>query len=150
MTIGAIVLDWFQPDRPIVGSSTLQLVARIQDAIQPSAQRNPSERPWQEIQIAPLNLADRADWHFIVEEDGQFAPTESWQTQRTVGDQGVVRIGLRTPDDSRRVTPKQWQETVQLVRSLQHMYDIPSQRTVPSRLLSAIRPVGGSPPRPAR
>jgi hypothetical protein len=139
MTIGAAVLDWFQPAHQAGATPRRQLIAQIREAIHQPAEGSALPQRWHAIRVDPQRGADRtaqAPAHFVVDPDGHWSLTEHWNNQQPLGEEGVVRIGLRTPPNSNQITPVQWVETRQLIGSLQDMCHITRQGLILSKALA--------------
>jgi hypothetical protein len=120
MTAGAFFLDWMRPDHRTDQPPAIELMARGAGPL-----------VWREIQLDASLQSRKPDpdvFHFVVYPNGDPAQTESWQAQRALGRDGVVRIGLLAASTSRIVTPMQEATARELVSSLQAEYDIPGQR----------------------
>ena len=132
MTIGAALLDWFQPNRVDADTPRRQLIAQIRDAINPAAGNSTPAEKWHTIRAVPMATGDAIRAHFLVDRDGTWDATTQWQSQKNVGESGVIRIGLKTPSGSCEITGAQWSSTCQLRNNLQEMYKITRERFVPS------------------
>jgi len=132
MTVGAALLDWFQPNRVDADTPRTQLIAQIRDAISPAASKTTPAEKWHTIRAVPMAAGDASRAHFLVNRDGTWDATAQWQAQKNVGEPGVIRIGLETPSGSGEVTGAQWSATCQLRNNLQEMYKITRERFVPS------------------
>lgn len=124
MTIGAAVLDWFEPKRPDASTPRRQLIAEIRKAIDPAAEGSTLTAKWQTIRAIPATGSDASRVHFLVDRDGQWSYTPFWQNQQPIGERGVIRIGLSTPAGNTEITNAQWGAACQLRNNLQEMYKI--------------------------
>jgi hypothetical protein len=124
MTIGAAVLDGFEPKRPDTATPRRQLIAEIRKAIYPAAEGSTLTAKWRTIRAIPVASSDTSRVHFIVHRDGNWSYTPSWQNQEPIGERGVIRIGLSTPANSAEITTTQWGAACQLRNNLQEMYKI--------------------------
>jgi hypothetical protein len=118
MTAGALVLHWGQPARSDAGRPNISLIGSL---------------GWNSIQIIPEVKAFEAaadETHFFVDREGRCLPTARWQDQTPVGQSGVVRIGLQASEQSRTVSPRQWNATTHLVRDLQRQYGVPGEHVI--------------------
>jgi hypothetical protein len=129
MTFGAAVLDWFQPMQPAHRPSGTELIARhVRQAIQQPAEGSSLPRRWHQIQVEPWRGASetsKVGTHFLVDRQGECALTKSWRAQRTLGPEGVVRIGLLAPRHSNEITRPQKQTAQSLIQVLRHECGIP-------------------------
>jgi hypothetical protein len=132
MTVGAILLHVVQPkpDRP-AAVPALELVAVTQE--------------WQSIQVEPARpdgRIDPAQTHFFVDRDGRCSDTETWRTQKHVGQPGIIHIAIQPTGNANKVTGAQWNTTKLLVGDLEQKCRIPNKRVILSK--------GLAPPAPAR
>ncbi len=130
MTVGAAMLDWFQPVHPAHHSSGRQLVAQFREAIHQPARGGTINQRWRAIRIEPQHGDGDSETgakhsHIIVQRDGKWSLTDNWRTQEQLGEKGVVRILLRAPLHSNEVTRLQWHVTTRLIRCLRQMCGIP-------------------------
>lgn len=132
MTLGAVLLDWFQPNRPDAETPRRQLIAQIRNAIDPTAKGGTTTEKWQTIRALPLSPGEPARVHFTVDAEGRWTPTSLWKNQQPIGEPGVIRIGLQTSSGSGEITSAQWSATCQLRNNLQEMYKITRERFIPS------------------
>jgi len=130
MTLGAAFLDWFQPNQPESETPRRQLIAQIRNAIHPSAEGSVPAEKWQVIRAVAAVAGDDTRVHFVVDRNGDWAPTPHWQNQKTIGESGVIRIGLRTEGQSGEITIPQWKAACQLRSNLQEMYRITLERFI--------------------
>ena len=148
MTIGAALLDWFDPVRADRSSPAVPLIAQLREAIdQPDADA-PIGTCWHAIHVDPQQGDPESGLqavHVIVGSDGQWSLTNNWSHQRQIGEEGVVRIGLRVKAPSNTVSRAQWQETVEIIRNLQQLCQISGQQVLLSDMLK-IRPAAPSAP----
>ena len=149
MTIGATVLDWFQPSPPAQNLPGRPLIAQLREAIHRPAQGDTVRPAWHTIRIDLQEgdpQAQAAATHIILGHDGQLKLTENWRTQSPLGQEGVIRIGLDVADHANQVTPTQWQAAKDLIRSLRQMYEISGRRVVPNDTLTLPVLATGPPP----
>lgn len=133
MTVGAAVLDWFQPDRIAGQVGGPALVALLRDSISEPTQADAEQRQWRVIRIDPQHgdaAAGARSAHIVIDHDGRWAPTENWRNQQPLHDAETLCIGLRASADSNVVTPDQWRAMTMIVRTLQQMCRIPGQAVV--------------------
>jgi hypothetical protein len=118
MTLGAMILNWTQPERPAHHRAPAELTAVIPDR-------------WYAISVIPLHDNERgneAASHFLVDRDGRRSATEPWTAQRRFGSIGMVRIGLVAPPGSQEVSRPQRAAAEALVQELRDRCDIPGER----------------------
>jgi len=132
MTLGAVVLDWFQPPRPAAPLTGTELIARhVRQAIQRSAQGSIVPHRWRAIRIDPWHLgsdSEADDIHFVIDRAGGCCLTEGWRVQKPLGPTGVVRIGLLASRQSNEITRSQKSAADDLIRVLQQECNIPGQK----------------------
>lgn len=132
MTIGAAVLDWFQPSRAASPTATPQLIAELRNAIETDPQADTGRVDWHRIQIQAasnaMEVANRA-FHVLVLQDGTWILTDNWRHQVGLGVDGVIRIGLQAAAHSNEVSNDQWATTQQIVRSIQDLCQVAQQDT---------------------
>jgi hypothetical protein len=121
MTVGAVVLDWGQPNRPHSKTPEIALIARGNDA-----------PPWSSIRVAPqpASATQSKDTHFLVDREGRCVPTDHWLKQHRLGRESVVRVALVSSAHANDVTAPQWATAQQLVGALQQTCNIPPPRVV--------------------
>ena len=124
MTIGAAVLDWFEPKRPDASTPRRALIAEIRGAINPAAEGSTLTAKWQTIRAIPVTGSDASRVHCLVDRHGNRSFTPYWVNQQPIGERGVIRIGLSTPANSAEITKAQWATACQLRNNLQEMYKI--------------------------
>lgn len=121
MTVGAAVLDFFQPNPPHRSSNGIELTA-IGSTVRSA---------WSSIDITRHNATERQSperAHFFVQTDGTCRVTESWNNQKPVGPAEVIRLALVVPAGSSRVAGLQWQAACQLCRELQSRCNLDTQQ----------------------
>jgi len=121
MTLGAALLDWFQPKRLPAATTRTELMSIVN--------RDTPRATWRSIQLDSQTPGTKGIVsHFIISRDGLAYPTSRWQTQQPAGDEGTVRIHLLAADNSKQVTREQWEKANDLVRALQRECSIPSDQ----------------------
>ncbi len=148
MTIGAALLDWVQPKRLPAATVQTELMSIIHQGA--------GSGNWSSIQLDPQQPVGKTPpSHFVISRDGRAFSTPLWQNHESVGNAGVVRIGLLASDNSNEVTRAQWTRARELVQLLQRecsisgeqihydMLAVPSAPTPPRKSTA-------TPPRPSR
>ena len=144
MTVGALLLDWSQPERaPAAEPKTPGLMSLVGAPMQGAALHN----PWHSIHNDPQRPTDTATdkSHFLIDRTGHLVRTASWEHQRAVGAPGVVRIALLAANRSNEMTPAQWKMTGEVVRALQDRCAIPADRVVPDDTIPTPEPATPKP-----
>jgi len=124
MTVGAAVLDWFEPKRPDASTPRRALIAEIQGVINPAAEGGTLTAKWHTIRAIPVAGSDATRVHCLVDRNGKRFFTPYWVNQQPIGERGVIRIGLSTLADSTEITEAQWAEACHLRNNFQEMYKI--------------------------
>jgi hypothetical protein len=118
MTVGAALLDWFQPNRLINNGPSIELIAR-------------GSGTWTSIRVAPQRAGGAgkvSDAHFCIDREGNCNPTDYWINQRRFGNESVVRVGLVAAPNSNEVALPQWWAAQELIAALQQQWPIPENR----------------------
>jgi hypothetical protein len=120
MTLGAFLLDWFQPkpSRPGAEVSHTTLISLLQPGIA-------APGTWRSIQLDSQSPGESRS-HFVINREGQISKTDLWQ--RPEGAEGVIRIGLISSDNSNEATPSQWSTANELIQAIQHTCGIPREQ----------------------
>ena len=133
MTIGAAVLDFFQPAPPHRSFVGIEL----------TAVGSTLSNVWGDIDITRHNAAEKQSperAHFFIQADGSCTVTESWKQQKPVGTAGIIRIALVIPAGSKRVAGLQWRATGQLCQELQARCNLGPQQVTIDQSLEVPRP----------
>jgi len=133
MTLGAAVLDWSQPDRPLANLSSTELIARhVENAMGSANQDQPNQHTWQSIRISPTwadSLDQADDKHLIIDSHGEYNFQPSFQKhQRLAGQPGVIQIGVTVSRQNTKLTAVQQRVTMSLIQALQKKCNIPDAR----------------------
>lgn len=125
MTTGAALLNWAQPARAPLPTTPTELMSVVRPGGAGDAAAS-----WTAIQLDPQHPGEDtpAPAHFVIQRDGRLVPTEYWRAQRSVGVEGIVRIGLQAEPDSNEVTAAQWSQVRELIGLLQRTCAIPNQQ----------------------
>jgi hypothetical protein len=111
MTGGALILHFSQPNRSSDQRAGTHLIGRT------------AAQPWHAVHISPQPdaVASAATCsHFFIDHSGRTHPTDSWLREKSLGQPGVLQIGLQTARDSREITPAQWTAAMDLIRALKN------------------------------
>jgi len=136
MTLGATVLDWFQPTQQVNHRQSHQLIALLKNDIQPAQGNTQASQPqasWRTILIYPYRPTANSPmeiFHFLVDEKGTITRTNHWKKQKMTDNRGIIRIAMLTNTDSNEITKSQWTATRELVICLQHTCNISDQQTI--------------------
>ncbi|MBI4579110.1 MAG: hypothetical protein HY718_05365 [Planctomycetes bacterium] len=120
MTLGAALLDWVQPKRSNATGNRTELMSIVRQGVVPGN--------WRSIQLDPEppgRPPNRS--HFVINPDGRTLPTDLWETQQSIGNEGIVRVGLLASDNSNEVTSRQLSAAQALVCQLQNECAIENQ-----------------------
>ncbi len=121
MTVGAALLDWVQPKRLPAASAQTELMSVLRQGTNPGN--------WRSIQLDPRSSGnDRTPAHFLISPEGKAVSTDLWESQQSVGTEGLVRIGLLASDNSNQVTREQWTKAQELVKLLQNACAISNEQ----------------------
>lgn len=143
MTLGAVVLQWIQPDRGHSRAHARDLIAGM-------------SHPWRGIHLDPARASFEESIrhsHFVITADGHCRTTPNWTGQETIGADAVIRIALITPPYSHEVTREQSRAAQLLIEALIKQGSISPEQviwddtlTVPpaSPVSSTFRPLSGS------
>lgn len=130
MTLGAALLDWVQPKRLPAATARTELMSVLRQGTTPGS--------WRGIRLdSQVSSTDRAPAHFLISPEGVAKSTELWQNQKSVGAEGIVRIGLLASDNSNQATNEQWSKAGELVQLLQHACSISSEQVHYDDMLAA-------------
>jgi hypothetical protein len=122
MTLGALVLEWVQPNSVASATPSIGLMAPLNGSA-----------PWRSIHVVPHRTAgshQTRSTHWIVDRDGRASQTDHWKASRRLAPGGEIRISLVAPAQSNEITPRQWSAAQELLSRLRSEYNIPQNLVV--------------------
>ena len=121
MTLGAMLLDWVQPDSIASATAPVGLMAPAADG-----------HAWKSIHVMPQRGqgSSSASAHWVVDRDGRAVQTDHWKNKRQLLPGGEVRVCLIAPAQSNDITPRQWAAALELVAGLQQECQIARNQVV--------------------
>ncbi|NLX15052.1 MAG: hypothetical protein GXY44_15575 [Phycisphaerales bacterium] len=132
MTLGAAMLDWFQPNQSAAPWRTTDLMARhLQEAIHISGRGDLPASTWHGIRLDPHPAGQREgldQFDIVIDREGNYTLTGSKQRESNPDrHNGIIRIGLLTHPTSNEATVAQSLTTGKLVGILQQQCGISEQ-----------------------
>ncbi len=132
MTLGAAMLDWFQPNQPAAPWRTTELMARhIQAAIHPAGRPTPQSSSWNAIRFEPHPAGKREgldQFDIVIDREGNYVLTGNLKRESN-SDQskGVIRIGVLVPPTSNETNSAQSLTAAELTNVLREQCGISEQ-----------------------
>lgn len=143
MTLGAILLEFTQPDRP----SRTPLAGNLLQSVRPEVSADGADRSveWEAISVVPqTRLTDDPSItpHIVISPEGDYLDRSNWDRQARLHPADTVLVGLLDAAGGEDVPHRQWEAAWRLVQALQAECSIPDSRiTIDDRL----RPPTGNP-----
>jgi hypothetical protein len=142
MTVGALVLSWFQPTNSAEASSSRRQLMIIRNGVVDEQAQDQMQDRWHAILIqGQLHGTQTPSAHIVVERNGKWSLTDDWSSQKPLGDPGIVRVLLRDVSQGSDMDPAQREGVVQLIHSLEDLCRISREHVFISDSIESTQPV---------